>query len=126
MSTREQKDYRKDGQVNRYSNQVKQIRNQNKYFGQDPKRGIYIQTITARQKGNIGIYGYNSYSTHFGRVNFFQYKDSIVILLDRSNLDSLQITIENFLHENHFNKRQIKATKNKVKKLWDIYSTNIF
>ncbi len=126
MGSRGLKSFSADRHSAQTINQTRQIREKNKFFGQDTTRGIYIQTITAKQKGNVGIYGYNSYSDHFGRVNFFKYKDNIVTFLDRSKLDNLQMTIENFLHDNNFSKRQIRTTKDKVKKLWDIFSTDVF
>jgi hypothetical protein len=126
MSIHGQKGFRKDRHSALIVNQTRQIREKNEFFNQDTTRTIYIQTITRKQKGNIGIYGYNSYSTHFGRVNFFQYKDNIVTLLDRSNLDNLQTTINKFLLDNSFSKKDIQVSKDRVKKLCDINSTDVF
>jgi hypothetical protein len=107
-------------------NQTRQLRKKDYNFSRDSAGVIYIQAITARRKDKVGIYGYNSYSTHFGNVNFFFYKNNEIIILNRTNLDSLQATIATFLNNNNFSKRQIVKTKNKVLKTWNLHSTDSF
>ncbi len=125
MSNRGQKKFLHDKLSVQTINQTQQIREKSNYLRQDTLRIIYIETITAKRTGGcVGIYCYSSYSTHFGRVDFFQYKDNVVTLLNRSNLDSLKAEIESYLHRNNFSKKQVRTTRTKIELLWNIYSTD--
>lgn len=126
MSIREQKQFRNNRHTFETVNQTKQIREKHQLFAKDPTHVIYIQEVVAKKKAGEGIYAYNFSATHFGRANFFLYKDSIVTLLDRANLDSLQNTTQLFLIDNNFNNRKIKRAKTRIKKIWNINSTDSF
>lgn len=87
--------------------------------------GVYIRPIMVNRK-DVGVYGYNRNSTHFGRVHFFEYRNDSVILIPRSNEDSLKLEVQNFLHANNFSSRKIKVGMKRLKSVYDILSTDSF
>lgn len=126
MSAHEQKRFRKNKQTFHTVNQTKQIREKDHFFVKDSTHTIYIQEVITKKKNDPGIYAYNFLSTHFGRVNFFLYKDSTVSFLDRTHLDSLQKSAQLFLINNDFSEREIKVAKTRIEKVWNINSTDSF
>jgi hypothetical protein len=109
-----------------YLELTKQLQAKVEWYGEHKDFLIYIEPLASKGKDGTGVYAYNEYADHFGRVNFFQYKDNQVTLLDRNNLDSLQNRIAQFLIANHFQKRQLKTVKKKVVQIWSILSTDSF
>src|SRR5688572_429554 len=86
---------------------------------------VHIRPIAVNNKG-VGIYGYYRASSHFGRVKFFEYKPNTVVLIRRTNEDSLRMEVERFLRENEFNERLIRRALKRVKSTYDILSTDSF
>lgn len=126
MTTHAQRRFKKTRNKEIAKNQAKQLRE--KHFAWDSihTATIYIEPIMTRENGAIGIYACNRYATHFGHVTFFEYKNDVVTVLRRTNLDSLQATIELFLVENNFRKAQQEATKRKIKTVWEFDSSDNF
>jgi len=87
---------------------------------------LYIQAIEIRRKDSVGVYGYNVYADHYGHVKFFKYDGKEVTLLNRNKLDSLQLSIRQFLKENHFSKHCQYQAKKKVEAVWKIFATDVF
>jgi hypothetical protein len=87
--------------------------------------GVYIQEIVAKRNGT-GVYGYNRRSSHFGRVQFFLYRNDSVLPLPRENEDTLQQQVAAFLRRNSFSERKINIAAKRVRSVYSILSTDSF